>query len=230
MTLNLLLVDDDKRLTELLGSYLSSQGYQVQVAHDGLEGIRLFFAHHPALVILDVTMPQREGWSVLERIREMANTPVIMLTARNEEENVLRGFSLGADDYVTKPFSFAQLAARIGAVLHRADKGMSNEETQLKQGDLTIDIPTKRVWRGSELIHLTPTEFKLLQILMRQTGKVVTQEELVREAWGEQYMDEVGYVRRYVWHLRQKIEPDPENPRYIHNERGFGYRFQPLEL
>lgn len=227
--LNLLLIDDDKRLTELLGNYLSNQGYSVQIAHDGLEGIRLFFTHHPALVILDVTMPRREGWGVLERIREMSNVPVIMLTARSEEENVLRGFSLGADDYVTKPFSFAQFAARIGAVLHRVGLNTTAEETQLKQGDLIIDLPTKRVWRGSELIHLTPTEFKLLVILMRHTGQVVTQEELVKEAWGEQYMDEVGYVRRYVWHLRKKIEPDPENPRYIHNERGFGYRFQLVE-
>lgn len=226
--LDLLLIDDDKRLTELLGNYLTNQEYRVYAAHDGLEGIRLFFTHHPALVLLDVTMPYREGWGVLERIREMSDVPVIMLTARNEEENVLRGFSLGADDYVTKPFSFAQLTARIGAVLHRSGLNTDNAETQLKEGDLTVDIPTKRVWRGSELIHLTPTEFKLLTLLMRQVGKVVTQEELVQEAWGEQYMDEVGYVRRYVWHLRKKIEPDPENPRYIHNDRGFGYRFQPL--
>lgn len=229
MTPNLLLIDDDKRLTELLGDYLSGEGYHVEVAHNGLEGIRLFFSLHPALVILDVTMPQRDGWGVLERIREMAETPVIMLTARIEEENVLRGFSLGADDYVLKPFSFAQLSARIGAVLHRAGEKTTADGPQLKFGDLTIDISTKQVWSGSELIHLTPTEFKLLLILMRQPGKVVTQEELVKEAWGEQYMDEVGYVRRYVWHLRQKIEPDPEKPRYIHNERGFGYRFQPID-
>lgn len=226
---DLLLIDDDRSLTELLGNYLTNQGYSVQVAHDGLEGIRLFFERRPALVILDVTMPRREGWAVLARLREMSETPVIMLTARNEEENVLRGFSLGADDYVTKPFSFAQLAARIGAVLNRAHASVTDEETQLKQGDLTIDLLTKRVWRGNELIPLTPTEFKLLVALVHQTGKVITPEELVKEAWGEQYMDELGYVRRYVWHLRKKIEPDPENPRYIHNERGFGYRFQPIE-
>lgn len=226
---DLLLIDDDKSLTELLGNYLTNQGYSVKSAHDGLEGIRLFFESRPALVVLDVTMPRREGWGVLERLREMSSVPVIMLTARNEEENVLRGFSLGADDYVTKPFSFAQLAARISAVLNRAQSSLTDAETHLNQGNLTLDTFTKRVWRGNELIPLTPTEFKLLLALMRQTGKVITPEALVKEVWGEQYMDELGYVRRYIWHLRKKIEPDPENPRYIHNERGFGYRFQPIE-
>ena len=229
MPFELLLIDDDKGLTELLGNFLSNQGYHVYAANDGKEGIRLFFEYNPALVILDVTMPQRDGWEVLERIREMSEVPVIMLTARGEEENILRGFDLGADDYVTKPFSFAQLAARIGAVLNRADLSKANLETQLIQGDIKVDIPSKRVWRNNELIHLTPTEFKLLVALVRKTGEIVTLEELVKEAWGEEYKDQIGYVRRYVWHLRKKIEPDPEIPRYIHNERGFGYRFQPPE-
>jgi two-component system KDP operon response regulator KdpE len=229
MTFKLLLIDDDKGLTELLGNFLNNQDYHVLAANDGKEGIRFFFEHNPALVILDVTMPQRDGWEVLERIREMSEVPVIMLTARGEEENILRGFDLGADDYVTKPFSFAQLAARIGAVLNRADLSKANLETQLIQGDIKVDIPSKRVWRNNELIHLTPTEFKLLVALVRKTGEIVTLEELVKEAWGEEYKDQIGYVRRYVWHLRKKIEPDPEIPRYIHNERGFGYRFQSPE-
>jgi two-component system KDP operon response regulator KdpE len=229
MTFELLIIDDDEGLTELLGNFLKNQGYHVLAANNGKEGIRFFFEHNPALVILDVTMPRRDGWGVLERIREMSDVPVIMLTARGEEENILRGFDLGADDYVTKPFSFAQLAARIGAVLNRADSGKADLETKLIQGDLEVDIPTKRVWRNKELIHLTPTEFKLLVALVRKTGEIVTLEELVKEAWGEEYIDQIGYVRRYVWHLRKKIEPDPETPRYIHNERGFGYRFQPPE-
>ncbi len=230
MTFELLLIDDDEGLTELLGNFLSNQGYRVLAANDGKEGVRFFFEHNPALVLLDVTMPQRDGWGVLERIREMSEVPVIMLTARGEEENILRGFDLGADDYVVKPFSFAQLAARIGAVLNRADSSLANLETQLIQGDIKIDIPSKRVWRDNKLIHLTPTEYKLLVALVRKTGEIVTLEELVKEAWGEKYKDEIGYVRRYVWHLRKKIEPDPETPRYIHNERGFGYRFLPPEV
>ena len=222
----LLLIDDDQGLTELLTDYLRNQGHIVHVAGDGLSGIRQVYLSRPDLVILDVTMPQHDGWEVLERIRELSDMPVIMMTARDEESNVLRGFSLGADDYVTKPFSFAQLAARIQAVLSRTGHTADHDERELRQGDLVVDLTTKQVWRDDKLIHLTPTEFKLLVVMMQRAGEVITLEELVSAVWGEQYTDEIGYVRRYVWHLRKKVEPDPENPRFIHNERGFGYRFQ----
>jgi two-component system KDP operon response regulator KdpE len=152
--------------------------------------------------------------------------PVIMLTARDEERNVLRGFSLGADDYVTKPFSFAQLAARVQAVLNRARQTTPENPDYIQQGDLKIDLRTRQLWRGDELIALTPTEFKLLKVLMSRPGEVLSPEEIVRTVWGPQYAGEVGHVRRYIWHLRRKIEPDPDSPRYIFNERGFGYRFQ----
>lgn len=223
----ILLIDDDKNLTELLGTYLVNQGYTVRVATDGIEGIRALFSQPPHIILLDITMPQRDGWSTLERIREVSDVPVIMLTARDEESEILRGFSLGADDYVTKPFSFAQLAARIQAVLSRAGRQpVDNNQDVIKQGDLTVDLRTRQVWRSGQHIQLTPTEFKLLVALISRPGEVVSPEELVREVWQLQYPSEVGYVRRYIWHLRKKIEPDPENPRYIHNERGFGYRFQ----
>ena len=222
----LLLIDDDISLTELLSDYLQNSGNAVYVAHDGQEGLRRFFTIQPDLVVLDVTMSERDGWDVLERIRELSTTPVIMLTARDEELHILRGFSLGADDYVTKPFSFAQLTARVQAVLNRAGQLTKDDATELRQGDLLVDLTAKRVWRGDEWIHLTPTEFKLLVTLMRRAGQVVTPEELVSEVWGEQYTEDIGYVRRYIWHLRKKVEPDPENPQYIHNVRGFGYRFQ----
>lgn len=227
---NLLLIDDDQALAELLGEYLSGQGHRVQVVHDGDAGLRAFYGLQPDLVILDVTMPRRDGWQTLERIRELSATPVIMLTARDEEANVLRGFKLGADDYVTKPFSFAELAARVGSVLSRSQRqsnegALSDDSAELRQGDLIVDLLAKRVWRDRELIHLTPTEFKLLVTLMRHSGEVIEPRQLVREVWGEQYQNDEGYVRRYVWHLRNKIEPDPSNPRYIHNEHGYGYRF-----
>ncbi len=226
----LLLIDDDRSLAELLAEYLTDQGHEVQVAHDGDAGLRSFFASHPDLVILDVTMPQRDGWQTLERIRELADTPVIMLTARSEEANVLRGFKLGADDYVTKPFSFAELAARVHSVLSRTRRpdgqdAAKDDNVELRQGDLVVDLLARRVWRDRELIHLTPTEFKLLTTLMRHAGEVLEPRQLVREVWGEQYLNDEGYVRRYIWHLRNKIEPDPTNPRYIHNEHGYGYRF-----
>lgn len=224
--IEVLLIDDDKGLTGLLSDYLVGQGYNVHVAYDGVAGVRQFFTYRPDLVLLDVTMPERDGWEVLARIRELSDTPIIMLTARDEEPSILRGFSLGVDDYVTKPFSFAQLAARMKALLSRTGGATTAGESELRQGDLIVDLTTRQVWRDRVLIHLTPTEFKLLVVLMRRAGQVVTKEELVQDVWGEQYAEEVGYVRRYIWHLRKKLEPDPENPRYIQNERGFGYRFQ----
>ncbi len=223
---NLILIDDDPGLTDLLADYLQTQGHTVRVANDGLSGVRLVFTTKPDLIVLDVTMPQRDGWEILTRIREMTTIPVIMLTARDEEANILKGFALGADDYVTKPFSFAQLAARIQAVLARAGQSPQDDTTELRQGELVVNLTTKHVWRGKEMIHLTPTEFKLLVVMMQRAGTVITPTELVNEVWGEQYADDIGYVRRYIWHLRKKIEPDSESPKYIHNERGFGYRFQ----
>jgi two-component system KDP operon response regulator KdpE len=226
--IQILLIDDDANLTDLLTAYLVERGYEVAVAHNGAEGLRLVHACQPTLVVLDVSMPVRNGWFVLERIRELSDVPVLMVTAHSEEESVLRGFALGADDYIAKPFSFAQLAARIAAVLNRVQRSESQSSVQI-YGDLTIDLTDKRVWLGKNLVHLTPTEFKLLAVLVRQAGRIVTQEELVRQAWGEQYLSDIGYVRRYVWHLRKKIEQDPENPQYIHNDRGYGYRFELAE-
>jgi two-component system KDP operon response regulator KdpE len=221
----ILLIDDDTNLTQLLGDYLTGQGCLTRTANDGRDGLRALFAHQPDLIVLDVTMPNKDGWETLARIREVSDVPVIMLTARGEEADVLRGFSIGADDYVTKPFSFAQLMARIRAVLARGSRSEAHSE-HLQQGDLVVDMSTRRVARAGEPLALTPTEFKLLVALMRHAREVMPLDELVREVWGPQYADEIGQVRRYVWHLRQKVEVDPEAPRYIHNERGFGYRFQ----
>ena len=222
---SILLIDDDLNLSSLLGDYLRSQGYLIHVAPDGQKGLRAFFDHKPDLVILDVTMPVKDGWETLRQIREMSQTPVIMLTARSDESEVLRGFSLGSDDYVSKPFSFAQLEARIRAVLSRG-AGADYKEEVLELGGLKVDLATRRVTRFGETILLTPTEFKLLLVLMRHPGEVISADDLVREIWGPQYKEAIGFVRRYIWHLRQKIEFDPENPKYIHNERGFGYRFE----
>jgi len=221
----ILIIDDDQGLTQLLGDYLVGQGYTTRTANDGYEGMRAIFESKPALVLLDINMPNRDGIDTLTRIREVSEVPIIMLTANGEENTVLRSFSLGIDDYVTKPFSFAQLAARIHAVLSRGNKNDPDED-ELRAADLIVHLKSKRVLRNGELLTLTPTEFKLLTAIMRRSGEVVSLDELVREVWGQQYAGEIGYVRRYIWHLRQKIEPDPDNPRYLHNERGYGYRFQ----
>ncbi|MDP1546417.1 MAG: response regulator transcription factor [Anaerolineales bacterium] len=222
---SILLIDDDVSLSNLLAEYLHDQGYVVHTASDGQKGLHAFFELKPDLIVLDVTMPIKDGWETLKRIREMSQTPVIMLTARSDESDVLRGFSLGADDYINKPFSFAQLGARARAVLARSGGNVSTIE-QLDAGELKVDLATRRVTRNGELIPLTPTEFKLLVTLMRHPGEVISAEDLVREVWGPQYANEIGFVRRYIWHLRRKVEVDSENPKFIHNERGFGYRFE----
>ena len=223
---NVLIIDDDKGLDQLLSNFLSGEGYGVRAAENGKLGLRAMYERQPDIVLLDVTMPEKDGWETLRRIREISSLPVIMLTARGDEADILQGFSLGADDYVTKPFSFAQLSARIHAVLGRTAQENA-AESKLSSGGLEVDMRLKRVWRDGEALTLTPTEFKLLVTLMHHAGDVVSPKDLVKEVWGAQYASEIGHVRRYVWHLRQKIEPDPENPRYIHNDRGFGYRFDP---
>jgi len=220
----ILMIDDDPNLSNLLCEFLHGQGYATRSAPNGRDGLRELFNHKPDLIILDVTMPQMDGWETLKRIREVTDAPVVMLTARDEESDILRGFSQGADDYITKPFSFAQLAARIKAILARKGGAVAGGEHFSLSG-LEVDLPSRRVTRDGEAINLTPTEFNLLVALMRRKNEVLSNEELARQVWGPQYASEVGFVRRYVWHLRQKLEVDPENPRYIHNERGFGYRF-----
>lgn len=220
----ILMIDDDPILCNLLCEFLNGLGYATRSAPNGRIGLREIFERKPDLIVLDVTMAQMDGWETLKRIREVSDGPIIMLTARDDESDVLRAFSQGVDDYVTKPFSFAQLGARIKAVLVR--KGNTIASDHINAGDIEVDIRSRRVKRGSNVINLTPTEFNLLVILMRHKGEVLSSEELARQVWGPQYASEVGFVRRYVWHLRQKIEPDPEVPQYIHNERGFGYSFQ----
>ena len=222
---SILLIDDDLNLSNLLAEYLRGQGHLVHVCHDGQKGLLAFFDQKPEIIILDVSMPIKDGWETLKRIRELSQTPVIMLTARSDESDILRGFSLGADDYVSKPFSFAQLGARLHAILSRTGSAVALTEI-LEAGDLRVDLTSKHVTRAGELIPLTPTELKLLVALMRHPKEVISAEELVRVVWGPQYKEEIGFVRRYIWHLRQKLEIDPEKPSYIHNERGFGYRFE----
>lgn len=222
----LVLIDDDENLMELLGAYLKNNGHEVFTCEDGKKGLREIYKQQPDLVILDVTMPIKDGWEVLKDTREFSDVPVIMLTSRSEEQDILQGFSQGADDYVTKPFSFAQLSARVQAVLSRSGQKNNELKEYIQIGDIAVDLRTRQVSRNNEPISLTPTEMNLLTALMNRAGEVVSPEELVKEVWGPQYADEVGHVRRYIWHLRKKIEPDPENPIYIHNERGFGYKFQ----
>ena len=221
----LLLIDDDPALLEILADYLTRADHTVQNAASGAEGLKLLAATTPDLIVLDVAMPIMDGWQVLTAIREEGPVPVILLTAHTEEPDVLQGFSLGADDYVAKPFSFAQLEARIRAVLARGERSSEAPAGSLTQGDLRVDLDAHRVYRRGEAVKLTPTEFRLLVALMEQPGKIFSADQLVRKVWGDQYANESDYVRRYVWYVRQKIEEDPDSPRYIRNERNAGYYF-----
>ncbi len=221
----ILVVDDDQSLLELLTDYLGRLGLDVASATGGHDALAAIEAAPPDLVLLDVTMPGLNGWQVLARIRAVSSVPVIMLTARGAELDVLRGFGGGADDYVTKPFSFAQLGARIKAVLDRTTPDRAEPSSVLHGADLVVDVDRHRVLRGGEPVELTPTEFRILATLLRQPGRVLSARQIVTEVWGAEYVEETGYIRRYVWHLRQKLERDPRDPHYIVNERSVGYVF-----
>ena len=224
----LLLVDDDPALLRVLTEYLRRFDYEIQTAADGAEAIEAAKTNEPDLIVLDVNMPLMDGLQALRTLRRDTSVPVIMVTAQAGESDVLQGFTLGADDYVSKPFSFAQLEARIRAVLARSRRGSAGtagRKIVLAQGDLVVELDAHKVRRGDDVIKLTPTEFRLLVALMEQPGRIMPPEELVTKVWGSQYAGQVDYVRRYVWYLRQKLEEDPEVPRYIKNERNVGYYF-----
>jgi DNA-binding response OmpR family regulator len=219
----ILLIDDDETLLGLLAEHLRTADYVTLTANGGLEGLRLAADKAPDLVILDVMMPVMDGWKVCHRLREISSVPIIMLTAKGEEYDKLRGFHLGVDDYVTKPFSFAELTARVGAVLSRAPIEISNHVTS---DELTIDFDQRRVTVAGEVIDLTPTEYRLLETLARNSNYTLPTESLLKDVWGPQYAGETKHVKHYVWTLRKKIEADAGDPKHILTERGFGYRFE----
>lgn len=220
----ILVIDDDKTLLGLLAEHLGKAGYRVVTAGSGVAGLQSFYEHHPHLVVLDVMMPKMDGWAVSERIREISDAPIIMLTAKGEERDRLRGFRLGVDDYVVKPFSFAELIARVGAILARAHRPAAHPQpAPVVRGDVLIDLAERRVTRAGQSVHLTPTEFRLLAALAERPGHTLAPEALLARVWGDDYDDDVENVKRYIHYLRQKLELDPEHPRLILTERGFGY-------
>ena len=225
----ILIVDDDLHIRGALEVFLREAGFEPRVAANATEGLRLLYSERPALVLLDVMMPGMDGWEMAARIRELSDVPLIIISAKGEEADKLRGFRLGADDYVVKPFSLVELGARIGAVLTRAAKAArSQQRRQYFYDDLTIDLDRHRVTRSDKIIDLTPTEFRLLQVLIEKAGDAVSEAQLHQDVWGSLRQPNAGYVRRYVWFLRQKIERDPTHPELIHTVRKFGYRFGPL--
>lgn len=221
----ILLIDDDATLRELLSSHLQTAGYQPLTAADGPSGLRLASEAAPDLVVLDIMMPGMDGWEVCERLRAKLPLPIILLTAKGEEIDKLRGFRLGVDDYVSKPFSFAELLARVRAVLSRTSHAATPKHS-LTSGDLTIDFDQRRVTVAGQWIELTPTEYHLLESLARHPQRTVPSETLLVDVWGPAYAGEVEHVKHYIWTLRKKLEADPGDPKHILTERGFGYRFE----
>jgi len=225
----ILAVDDNPKMTRFIRMNLELEGYRVSEATSGLKALDRVREEIPDLVLLDVMMPEMDGFETLQRIREISNVPVIMLTVKNEEEDKVRGLELGADDYVTKPFSPRELSSRIKALLRRAEMPAPTEKTMLEIDDrLSVDFQRHEVWVDGERVKLRPTEYRLLYHLVNNAGWVMSHEVLLSKVWGPEYRDEIQYLRLYINYLRQKIEPDPANPRYILTERGVGYRFVDL--
>jgi DNA-binding response OmpR family regulator len=223
---HILIVEDDANLAGALQLYLASAEYVVSIAADGREGLQKVYSERPDLVVLDIMMPGLDGWEVCGRIREVSNVPIIILTARGQESDKVRGLQLGADDYISKPFSLRELEARIESVLRRS-RAVVPVRGPVLYGDeeLTIDSERWQVTRQGKPVDLTATERRLLFLLAENMGRVLTIPRILEKIWGHEYVNELDYVKLYVWRLRQKIEPDPNHPTYIHTERGVGYRF-----
>ncbi len=225
MNQKILIVDDDPTLIQFLNDYLTGEGFQVIHADRGQKALRLFFEERPDIVVLDVMMPGMDGWEVCARIRELAETPVVLLTAKTSEADKLRGFRLGVDDYVTKPFSMAELTGRVRAVLSRA-RSDGESVSFLVVGEVQVDLRKREVRIQDAVVDLTPTEFRLLAILAEHVGEAVSQDDLITKVWGENRVKSSSALRRYIWLLRNKIETDPDHPQRLVTVRGYGYRLE----
>ncbi|MCK9246396.1 MAG: response regulator transcription factor [Anaerolineaceae bacterium] len=222
----ILVVDDEKGLAKIIRLNLEQDGFDVVEAHNGTQAMEKLRTTLPDLILLDIMMPDIDGFTVLKMIREIGSTPVIMLTAKGEEDDKIKGLELGADDYVTKPFSPREVSSRIRAVLRRGDFSRDEESGKIVVDDrLTIDFDRHEVWVEGELVQLRPTEYRLLYHLVQNAGWVLTHDQILNKVWGYEYENEPHYVRLYINYLRKKLEVDPANPQYILTERGVGYRF-----
>jgi two-component system KDP operon response regulator KdpE len=229
----ILTIDDNPQLIEMLRLCLGREGYEVIAAYSGSEGLRKFRESHPDLVILDIMMPDMDGWETCRSLREMSpSVPILILTVLKEKANVVRGLALGADGFVAKPFRPGELVARVQALLRRADmmKTSLNRPPFYDDGELMIDFERQQVYLRDQPVSLSPTEFRLLACLVRNAGRVVPHKTLLTRVWGPEYADETHYVKLYIRYLRQKIEECPKQPKYVLTEWGVGYRFQKPQL
>lgn len=219
----ILIIDDEAQIRKLLEIALESNGYTVQQAENGKAGIRLAANHPPELILLDIGLPDESGHKILEQLRTWYNNPVIMLSVRNSEEDIVRALDHGATDYLTKPFRIGELLARIRSCLRRSNTENGSSTTTC--GNLQIDFGARTVKRNDELVKLTSTEYKLLALFVRNEGRVLTHQYILREIWGTGFQTETQYLRVYVAQLRKKIEDNPNSPQHLITESGVGYRF-----
>jgi len=222
----ILVIEDEERMARFVRLNLEQDGFQVGEALTGREGLDKLRTFMPDLILLDIMLPDLDGFELLKMIREIDTVPVIMLTAKSEEEDKVRGLELGADDYITKPFSPRELVSRVKAVLRRIDSSNVSSNEMIEVDDrLKIDFNRREIWVEGKLVKLRPTEYRLLYHLVQNAGWVLTYDQILSRVWGYEYRDEPHYVRLYINYLRQKLEKDPSNPKYILTERGVGYRF-----
>jgi two-component system KDP operon response regulator KdpE len=226
--MKILIIDDDPTLSRLLSMYLEHVGHEIIAARGGAEGLAQFSRHHPDLVVLDVMMPSMDGWEVLERLRAESDVPVIMLTAKVMPHDVVHGLRLGADDYIRKPFNLEELNLRILAVQRRSQQAAHPcRSLRYQDAFLLIDFDRRLVLRCGEAVHLSPTEFRLLCYLAENQARCVPHQEILTHVWGPDYVADTNTLSVYIRYLRQKLETDPDAPRYIHTQWGTGYSFDP---
>jgi len=218
----ILVIDDEKQIRRMLKAALNGYGYDIAEAASGHEGLNQAAIFHPDLIILDLGLPDLDGTEVIQRLREWTQTPIIILSVREQESDKIKALDAGADDYITKPFSMGELLARIRVAMRHAAK--TDDEPILSFGELSVDLAHRNVTIKGEEVKLTPTEYEVLKYLAQQAGRVVTHRQLLRAIWGANYQEESQYLRVYIGQLRRKIETDPSQPDYIITEPGVGYR------
>lgn len=219
----ILIIEDDHSLANLIRWQLEREGFDAQTGTRAADGLAQVSEWHPDLVLLDIMMPEMDGWTVCQRIREISDVPVVFITALGAEKDVVRGLQLGADGYIVKPFGTKELVARIQAVLRRHQPHLPREHTYAN-GHLFVNLDTHQVTVNGKDVELTPIELKLLACLVEQEGRVLTHRFLLNQVWGPDYEDDRQYLKLYIWYLRQKIEDDPTYPKLILTQRGVGYR------
>ena len=221
-----LVVDDEPQILRALGINLRARGYEVDLAPDGERALDVAARHHPDVVVLDLGLPGIDGVDVIRGLRGWSQVPIVVLSVRDAEGDKVAALDAGADDYVTKPFGMDELLARLRAAVRRSASAAEESAPIVETSSFTVDLAAKKVRRDGEEVRLTPTEWNLVEVLVRNRGRLVAQTQLLQEVWGPQYHDETNYLRVFMAQLRRKLEPEPAHPRYFITEPGMGYRFE----